>query len=103
VDIGPFQLNYPLWRSGVPQGQWNSVFGTNLLDGQTFTGNPDANIRVGLQYLNSLYARFGDQAAGLYTGRNNPNRGERQATFDSWSSKLENLFSNTNCFQSDRK
>ena len=98
VDIGPFQFNYPLWKSGVPQKQWNSVFGTNVAAGQTFNGNPDANITTGLKYLNYLYGKFGDQAAGLYTGRNNPNRGKRQSTFDGWGGKLEKLFSNTDCF-----
>ena len=66
VDIGPFQVNYPLWKSGVQQSQRRSVFGTNLSAGQTFNGNPDANITVGLSYLNYLYGKFGDQAAGLY-------------------------------------
>jgi RHS repeat-associated protein len=98
VDIGPFQVNYQVWKSGIPADQQSAVFGTNLLAGQVFNGNTDANIIAGLKYLNSLYGKFGDQAAGLYTGRNNPDRPKRQATFDAYSQKLETLFSNKDCF-----
>lgn len=98
VDIGPLQLNYPLWKSAVSPSQWQSVFGTNLKAGQAFNGNADANIEVGLTYLNTLYKKFGNQAAGLYTGRNNPNRKKRQGTFDQYGTALENLFSNKDCF-----
>jgi hypothetical protein len=98
VDIGPFQLNYQTWKSSIPASQRTTVFGTNLLAGQAFNGNADANMRVGLTYLNNLYSRFGDRAAGLYTGANNPSRPARQAAFDAYSAQLEALFSIEDCF-----
>ena len=98
VDIGPVQMNYQIWKSSIPTSQQNAVFGTNLSPGQTFNGDTDANLTAGLKYLSYLYGKFGDQAAGLYTGRNNPNRPKRQATFDAYSHQLEALFSNKDCF-----
>ena len=103
VDLGPFQLNYPLQKSSVPASQWDSVFGTNLAAGQSFNGDTDANVVIGLKYLAYLSGKFEDQAAGLYTGRNNPNRSKRQATFDTYKDALGILFKNAACFKTGGK
>jgi hypothetical protein len=53
VDIGPFQLNYQTWKSSIPASQRTTVFGTNILAGQAFNGNADANMRVRLTYVSA--------------------------------------------------
>ena len=94
VDIGPFQLNSRVWTDAALPG----ALGTAREPGMIFNGDVNANIQTGLTFLNSLYRRFGDAAAGLYTGRNNPHRAGRQRAFDAYKGGLKNLFSIEECF-----
>ena len=98
VDYGPFQIN----QHFNPNPN-QSVWGTNGA-GAVFNGNPDANIGFGISILQGLYTSFGNNAAGRYVGslgsvNGQPTLGQkRENTWNSWSSKLIGLFSNTNCF-----
>jgi RHS repeat-associated protein len=108
VDYGPMQINQGFNPNSNP-----AVWGTNGA-GQKFNGNTDANITFGIQILEGLYAHYGNNAAGRYVGSLanwqtttkghtagtpiNPNAQKREAAWNSWSSRLTALFSNTDCF-----
>jgi RHS repeat-associated protein len=93
VDYGPFQINPHFHSSATGQ-----VIGTNGA-GQTFNGDPDANISYGIGILRDLYSQYGTAAAGRYVGsRSNPNAQNRQATFNAWGNTLTTLFSIEECF-----
>ena len=94
VDVGPFQINN-VANADAGAG----VFGTDTGPTGRFNGNPDANIGFGINYLEGLYQRFGDLAAGLYTGQYNPNRPKRQETYDRFKGTAGHFFSNPNCFK----
>jgi RHS repeat-associated protein len=101
VDYGPFQINQRF--NPNPNG---SVWGTSGA-GQTFNGNPDANIGFGIQILEGLYTSYGNNAAGRYVGSlgNTPsgapinqNAQNREAAWNKLKSKLTALFSDADCF-----
>ena len=62
VDYGPFMINPYFYPNATGQ-----VIGTNGAN-QTFDGDPDANISLGISILRGLYARWGNADAGHYVG-----------------------------------
>ena len=101
VDYGPFQIN-PKYNPSSNAAVWG-----NSGAGQTFNGNPDANIAFGIAILEGLYKQYGNNAAGRYVGSlgfnadgtpKNPNAQNREAAWNLWKSGLTQFFSLKNCF-----
>jgi hypothetical protein len=93
VDFGPFQIN----QFYNPNPNW-AVWGTTGA-GQTFDGNPTANIRYGIQILENLYNQYGNNAPDAYVGLGSANGQAREQTWNNEKAQLIQLFSNASCFQ----
>ncbi len=92
VDFGPFQINQSY--NPNPNG---AIWGTNGA-GQTFNGNPTANITYGIQIIENLYNHYGNNAPDAYVGLGSANGQAREQTWNNEKSQLIQLFSNTDCF-----
>ena len=92
IDYGPFQIN-PTFHPNSNAAVWGTI------GAAVFDGNVWANINFGIQILEGLWSHNGNNAAARYVGSPiNPHAQARQATWNTWGSALEMLFSNTNCF-----